>query len=424
MPGQKQTLDRSVIVVGAGIVGISCALALQGRGYQVTVVDRLEPGEACSYGNAGVIATSSCLPLVMPGTLRKAPGWLLRRDGPLAIDWRYLPRLAGWFRQARRFKTDSEVRRIAAALFDLHGRAVEDHLAQAREAGCADIIEPTRYLHVYRTEESFRGEARAWQLRRELGFSFEVVDGRALSEIEPQLAPGFATGVLLEGHAIARNPGRLVKALARDLVNRQGSICRAEVRAIKPDADGRIVVETASGSGALEAGSVVLAAGVWSATLAKGLGHDFPLVSERGYHVMFEDPGLHLAQPVMLADSKVVATSMEEGLRLAGTAEFADVDRPASMRRVAALRETAIRLLPALRDGRWRHWTGARPSLPDTLPVIGRSHLHRNVCFAFGHGHTGLTASATTARAIADLVAGDKPPLDMHPFRAERFRVR
>lgn len=416
---QQQSLERRVIVVGAGIVGVSCALALQKRGYQVTVIDRLEPGEACSYGNAGVIATSSCVPLIMPGTLRKAPGWLLRRDGPLAMDWRYLPRMAGWLYRASGYTKASDLKRISRALYDLHSRAVEDHMEQAQDAGCADILDRSRYLHVYETAKGYQGDAPAWELRRDLGLSFEVLGGKDLPEIEPALAPIFAKGVLLEGHAVARNPGRLVKALARDFEARQGRLVRGEVREIQPDSDGRVAVKTSED--VLEAGHLVLAAGAWSAELSHSLGHRFPLVSERGYHVMFEEPGVRLRQPVMFADGKFVANTMEEGLRLAGTAEFAAIDRPASDARVDVIRQAARRFLPTLNGGRTHEWMGARPSLPDTLPVIGRSHLHSSVYFAFGHGHTGLTASATTAKIVAAVVAGETPPIDIHAFRPERF---
>lgn len=418
---QEQGPDRRVIVVGAGIVGVSCALALQKRGYQVTLIDRLEPGEACSHGNAGVIATSACVPLIMPGTLRKAPGWLLRRDGPLAMDWRYLPRMAGWLRRASRYTKPSDLKRISRALFDLHSRAVEDHMEQAHDAACADILDRSRYLHVYESAKGYQGDAPAWELRRDLGLSFEVLERRDIPDIEPALAPIFAKGVLLEGHAVARNPGRLVKALARDFEARQGRLYRGEVREIQPGSDGRVAVKT-SGE-VLEAGHLVLAAGAWSAELSRSLGHRFPLVSERGYHVMFEEPGVSLRQPVMFADGKFVANTMEEGLRLAGTAEFAAIDRPASKARVDVIRHAARRFLPTLNGERTHEWMGARPSLPDTLPVIGRSHLHPSVYFAFGHGHTGLTASATTAKIIAAVVAGETPPIDIHAFRPERFRV-
>lgn len=412
---------RRVAVVGAGIVGVSCAWQLQRRGYQVTLIDRLPPGEACSFGNAGVIATSSFLPLVMPGTWRHVPKWLLSAEGPLALSWRDLPRTLGWFRQANRAATGDGVAHASRALHALHAGAVEDHLAQAGEAGCADLLQRSGYLFVYPSEEAYLREHGGWHLRRSLGMELRELDAETLKEVEPALTGSFACGVLLNGHATTLDPGGLAKALAADFERRQGRRLEAELRAVVPRAGGGLRLMT--GEGEQEADTLVLAAGVWSAQLARQLGHDFPLIAERGYHVMYAEPGVTLRQPVMFAEQKFVATSMNQGLRLAGTAEFAAVERPANAKRWAMMERLARRFLKGLDSSRPSRWVGARPSLPDSLPVIGRSQLHRDVVFAFGHGHTGLTASATTARIVAALIAGEAPPIDIAPFSPARFPV-
>lgn len=411
--------ESDVVVVGAGIVGVSCAWQLQKLGLDVTLVDRLPPGEACSHGNAGVIATSSCIPLVMPGTWRNVPKWLLHRDGPIAFNVRDLPGLLGWLVQAQRAATDAGARRAGKALRALHGGAVDDHLAQAEGAGCADLIQRSEYLHVYSSEQTWAADRVAWDLRRELGVTMQELDRGQVRELEPALADRFPRGVLLDGHALALDPGRLVKALAEDFERRSGRRLQAEVRSLRPDAGGTVTLQTDEGDHATN--HLVLAAGVWSAGLARQLGHEFPLVAERGYHVMYAEPGEYLRRPVMFAEEKVVASSMRAGLRLAGLAEFAAVDRPASRRRSATLERLAARCIPRLDRSQPDHWMGSRPSLPDSLPVIGRSDRHPGVTFAFGHGHTGLTASATTARIVAALVAGEAPPIDINAFSPGRF---
>ena len=413
--------NRRIAVVGAGIVGVSCAWQLQMRGYQVTLVDRLTPGEACSFGNAGVIATSSFVPLVLPGTWRQVPKWLLRADGPLAIGLRDLPKTIGWFLQAQRSATAERVARASCALHALHVGALDDHLAQAGAAGCVDLLRKSNYLYVYPSAGAVAKDRTAWTLRRDLGMQFRELDGAALAETEPALRGSFARGVLLENHGTVLDPGGLAKALASDFRRRQGRILQSEVRGVSPCSEGGAVLATANGE--LTVDTVVVAAGVWTVELARSLGHVFPLTAERGYHVMYENPGVELRQPVMFAEQKFVATSMRGGLRLAGTAEFAGVDRPPSNRRWAMLERLAGRYLNGLNQSRAHHWVGARPSLPDTLPVIGRSQRHPDVIFAFGHGHTGLTASATTARIVAALVDGEPPPIDIHPFRPDRFPV-
>jgi D-amino-acid dehydrogenase len=251
--------------------------------------------------------------------------------------------------------------------------------------------------------------------------AWRELDAGALREVEPALSDQFACGILMEGHAAAPDPGGLVKALARAFALRQGRYVRASVTALRPMLQGA-VAETSVGE--LSAANIVLAAGAWSAELARSIGHRFPLAAERGYHIVYGDPGIRLRQPVMFAEAKFVAHSMNAGLRCAGTAEFAAPDRPLRAARVAAIERVAKAALPGLRTSPATPWVGARPSLPDTLPVIGRSHLDPRIVFAFGHGHTGLTASAKTAQIVADIIAGETPSIDITPFRPDRFALR
>lgn len=418
MPGSGT--GKKIVVVGAGIVGVSSARRLQEIGYQVTLIDRLSPGEACSHGNAGVISTSSCVPQILPGTWKQVPGLLLARNGPLAVDWRSLPTLLPWFAAAQRAATPNRVMRAGQALHALHGKAVEDHFAQAEAANCKQLVQRCNYLHVYRRKKAYAKDRNVWKLRRELGISIEELSAGELREAEPALAAGFTSGVLLSGHGRSIDPGGLVKALASDFERRQGRVLQSEVRALSQNADGGITIITEDGK--INADTLVLAAGAWSARLARGLGHDFPLVAERGYHIMYAEPGITLHNAIMFAEEKLAANSMAEGLRVAGTAEFTtNIDKAPNGRRIAMLERLATRYLPDLNRALPRHWVGSRPTLPDTLPVIGRSQLNRDVIFAFGHGHTGLTASATTAKIVSALVTGEEPPIDIHPFRPERF---
>ncbi|MET4808276.1 FAD-binding oxidoreductase [Limibacillus sp. MBR-115] len=411
---------KKIVVVGAGIVGVSVARRLQEKGYQVTLIDRLSPGEACSHGNAGVISTSSCVPQILPGTWKQVPGLLLARDGPLAVDWRSLPTLLPWFATAQRAATPNRVMKVGQALHALHVKAVEDHLAQAEAANCKQLVQRCNYLHVYRRKEAYAKDGNVWKLRRELGMSIEELSAGELREAEPALAAGFTNGVLLSGHGRTLDPGGLVKALASDFEHRQGRILQREVRALSQNAERGVSIVTEEET--INADTLVLAAGVWSAQLALGLGHAFPLVAERGYHIMYAEPGITLHNAIMFAEEKLAANSMAQGLRVAGTAEFTtNIDKAPNGRRIAMLERLATRYIPNLNRTRPRHWVGSRPTLPDTLPVIGRSQLNRDVIFAFGHGHTGLTASATTANIVSALVAGEEPPINIHPFRPERF---
>lgn len=413
---------RSVIVIGAGIVGMSCAFQLQQRGFQVTVVDPVPPGESCSYGNAGVISSGFCRPIVTPATLAQAPGWLLGRDSPVSVAPGYAPRLLPWLIQGARAGGRRRMESLSRALNALHATAREEHERQAAEAGCGELIGRREYLHVYASEASFRDDAAMWQARRRFGFRFRELSAREIPEVEPNLAPAFARAVLLEDQAIALDPGGLVKAVARAFAERQGRSLQQRVRTIEAGPDEALHVRTEDG---LEhAGHVVIAAGAWSAELARPLGYRFPLAAERGYHLIYDDPGFALRQPVMFADRKFVANSMNMGLRLAGTAEFAPPERPATPARFEQLRRYGRRFFPKLEARRTPEassWMGPRPSLPDTLPVIGAARKEPRVVFAFGHSHTGLTAGPMTGRIVADLVEGKPPPIDISAFSPERF---
>ena len=409
-------------MIGAGIVGMSCAFQLQQRGYQVTVLDPVPPGESCSFGNAGVIANSFCLPIVTPSTLAQAPRWLLDRNGMISVSPGYLPRMLPWLMQGARAARQARVDALSKALNSLHASASEEHERQAREAGCPDLLARRDYLHVYESERSFRGDARHWQARQRFGIRFrELVPGE-LMEVEPNLSGNFARAVLMEGQSIALDPGGLVKAVATAFQERQGRIIQHRVHNIGIEAPGDVQVDTTAGT--FSAKHLVVAAGAWSADVAMQLGYRFPLAAERGYHLIYDDPAFTLNQPIMFADYKFVANSMRMGLRVAGTAEFASVDAPASEARWARLHFHAQRFFPGIANrnrGIGARWVGPRPSLPDTLPVIGRAKGNPQLIFAFGHSHTGLTAGPITGRIVADLVEGKPPPIDISPFSPDRF---
>ncbi|MFQ5955504.1 MAG: NAD(P)/FAD-dependent oxidoreductase [Kiloniellales bacterium] len=418
MPKTSQG-DRQVLVIGAGVVGIACAIFLRRDGHQVTVIDRLPPGEGCSLGNAGILAASSCVPLSMPGTLIRVPKWLLDPLGPLAIRWRYLPRLAPWLVRFVRAGAPARVEAASVALRSLLATTVEGHRALAEAAGAADLVRPSGLLWAYETASGFLREAADWRLRRARGVRMEELEGGAVGEIEPALAPHCRRAVWLPDDGYVTDPLGLVRALAEHFARAGGSILRREARDFELGPEGPTRLATDHGS--LEADVFVIAAGAWSGELAARLGSPVPLESERGYHVMIGQPGVALRVPVVAGERMFGATPMTAGLRLAGTVEFGGLTAPPNYARARVLLRHGRRLLPGLKAEAVSEWMGHRPALPDSLPVIGRSPRHPSVFFAFGHGHTGLTAAPMTGRVIADLVAGRPPPFDLAPFAADRF---
>ena len=413
----------SVVVIGAGIVGLACATYLQRDGRKVVVVDPGGPGEGASYGNAGGLNGSSIVPVAMPGVLAKVPHWLLDPEGPLSIRLRYLPQLLPWLYRFVRAGRPELVREQARALRGLLAPTVDMHRELAASVGAANLIQRSGLLIVYRSEASFAADAAANRLRAENGVKIDELNQDELRQIEPTLSPAYTRARFISENGYCRNPLRLSRALAEALVANGGEIRRERAEGFA-FADGKVeAVLTATGR--IPAAAVVLAAGAHSRPLAARLGEKVPLDTERGYHAMIKSPEVAPRLPIMDAEAKFVATPMEDGLRMAGTVEFAGLEAPPDWRRARILLRHGQAMFPGLprtvSEDRVALWMGFRPSMPDSLPVIGPTRRHPNAFLAFGHGHVGLIGAPMTGRAIADLIAGRPPAIDLAPFSAARF---
>ncbi len=413
------TSPARVTVIGAGIVGIVSANFLQRDGHAVTVVDSRPPGEGCSFGNAGNISPGSCLPIAMPGILANVPAWLFDPLGPLRLRLGYLPRVLPWLARFARAATRDRAQATARALRTLHVRTLDLYEPLIREAGAPDLITRPGQLHVYETEEAFAGAHVGREILHECGVEMEELDGSEIRELEPSLAPIFARAVLFPRHGFCRSPLRLVQTLAENFVRSGGAILRRTVTGFEIGPEGPKRLHTDGGD--LDVDTLVIAAGAWSGKLTARLGDKVPLEAERGYHLELPDPGTVPAHSISWGERKFTATPMEMGLRFAGTAEFAGIDAPPDYRRARVLLTHAKRMFPGLNGEGGRAWMGARPTFPDSRPVIGPSTKHGNVFYAFGHSHTGLTAAPMTGKLIASLVTGREPEIDLAPFRVDRF---
>ncbi len=407
-----------VIVIGAGIVGTCCALELRKKGLDVTLVDPVPPGESCSFGNAGVLASWACVPMSLPDTLAKVPRWLFDPEGPLAIRPAYLPRLAPWLLRFLRAGRAAGIPAAADALIAINGPTVGLYKELIKEAGAPDLVRECAHLQVSRDPGYFDLDDLEWRLRRERGATLTPLVGGEIREIEPEIAPAYTSGVMVAAQGYTTNPGRLVKVLAEHFQRLGGALRQTEVRRLRPQSSS-LRLETDSGE--MSAETLVIAAGAWSARLAAQIGVKIPLEAERGYHVTFAEPGIAPQSTVAEAGRMFIAAAMEPGLRVAGTAEFAGIEAAPDWRRARVLGRIVKELFPRLDTTRPSEWMGRRPALPDSLPVIGPAPTAAKVFFAFGHGHTGLTAAPMTARIVAGMVAGEPLNLDVRPYRASRF---
>jgi len=409
-----------VAVIGAGVVGLACAAQIQQRGHRVTLIDPSPPGEQCSLGNAGCFSRASCVPLGLPGAWKKVPGWLSDPMGPLSIPLRYAHRIAPWLWRLHRATSPRRVNEIADALHPLLTCTLDKWRPLAAWAGVPELIVQKGHAFAYESEAAFLGDALGRELRQARGVEIEVLTGAAIRAYEPALSEGITHLVVLPEQGHCPNPLRLSQALATRLRDGGAGFVRASARGFELH-DGRVARVRTDDGAAVEADTVVIAAGAHSLSLTRPIGTDVPLETERGYHAMLADPTVMPQVPVCSGEGKYFCTPMEGGLRVAGTVELAGLDAPPNMARADALLALARRMLPGLGHGRVEHWMGHRPSLPDSLPVIARAPQVPNVVFAFGHGHVGLTAAAPTAELVADLI-DDRPGfMDLQPFSPARF---
>ena len=408
------------VVIGAGVIGINVALALRRRGLAVTVLDPREPGQATSSGNAGCIAVAEITPVSMPGLVWQVPRMLLDPLGPLAIRWRYLPQLAPWLWRFWRAGSPTRVEAATCALGALVGRAWIDWDDVIADAGIADLFVRNGALFVYESARGWNAAQPGWTLRRRYGVRTESVDAPEIRQLEPALSPRFARGYFIPDWGHVTDPHRVVVRLADHLRARGGAIRQATVRDIG-FTDGSPSAVTLADGTALAFDRLVLCAGAWSRDLARRLGHAVPLDTERGYNTTLPRPGIALSRPVCPAESNFVITPTGGGVRVGGAVELAGLDAPPNFARAKALLALGRQALPDLNTDGGTEWMGCRPSMPDSLPVIGLAPRHGHVAFAFGHGHLGLTEAATTGRLVADLLTGTPPPIALDPFRIDRF---
>ncbi len=410
---------RQAVVVGAGLVGICTALALQDKGFDVIVVDRDDPGEGASSGNAGVISPWSCVPQSLPGIWKHVPDWLLDPDGPLSVRWSYTPRLSPWLLKFLQSGFPQRLPAIADAMLAVNQPSIEMYRQLLAGTGEEDLIKDSLYLHVYRDPQGADPDALPWRMRKERGVPFEVLKYGEIQELEPEISQDFKSAMAIRQQGRTVNPGRLGKVLADKAKARGAQFLRCRVKQIAAIGEAGYRIDTDQGSHSAQ--TMILAAGAWSARLLSPLGVRVPLEAENGYHLIFKDPGLSLNNSIMDADRKFVTSSMEMGIRSAGTAEFAGLDAQPNYRRARVFKRLAKALLPKLKTFPSEEWMGTRPSSPDSVPYIGEVPGHPGLFCGFGHAHLGLTGAPMTGRMLAALVSSEPLDVDMAPYRPDRF---
>jgi len=408
-----------IVVIGAGIVGMSTAIWLLRAGRKVTVIDRGAPGQGTSFGNGGILASCAMVPVTTPGLALKGPKLLLDRNFPLFMRWSYFPRLVPWLVRYLSHANDKDTRRIADGLNTIVGDSVEQHKALVAGTTAADWLVESDYCFAYADRAAFEADSYTWGLRKEVGFVPEMIEGDAVRDYAPIYGPATQLLAVMKGHGFIRAPGRYVKALAEVFQAEGGTLRQAELRDVEMGEQGISAVLTDHGR--IDCDGAVLCTGVWSKALARKLGLKVPLESERGYHIVLKNPSIDLRAPCMVASGKFVATPMEDGLRCAGVVEFGGLEAEASKAPIAYLKRKVAEMFPDLTYDECEEWLGHRPATSDSLPLIGEVGK-TGVYTGFGHQHIGLTSGPKTGRLLADMITNKRTNLDLSAFAPERFQ--
>ncbi len=405
-----------IAVIGAGIVGLACAFHLRADGHEITVIDPAPEGDKCSWGNAGGIGVAEVVPAAMPGLFWRVPGWLLDPLGPLALRPAHAPRMLPWLAALASATRPKRMEQAAAALASLLGRVYADLCPMLAAVGLEGQLHRAGALTVYRKRLALYADRAEWDLKRRHGIVCEQISGAEARRLEPALGPDITFGVVTPAWSHVSDPKAIWAALLADA--RTHGVTVRQGKASDVRTEGR--VQLASGE-AVDCDAVVLAAGAWSAPLARQAGDRVLLESERGYNLTVPAPGVSLSREVIFAEQKFVATPLSVGLRIGGAAEFAGLNAAPNFARARALGKLGASYLPGLSLKGGLQWMGQRPATPDSLPVLGPSPRRPDIFYAFGHGHLGLTLAATTGRMAADYFAVRTPPVDPLPFSVARF---
>jgi D-amino-acid dehydrogenase len=413
-------MTKDVIVLGAGIVGVSVALHLQQRGRDVVLVDRRAPGEETSFGNAGLIESSSVVPYGFPRDWRTVLRLVRNDSTALRYDLRSLPSYASWL---ARFWWESAPRRLEGAARDMLAliqRSVPEHEALIERAGLHDLVRPTGWLEAYRSPALFERESiEAARVAQAHGLHIALFDTAGLRNTETSLGAGYAGAVHWTDPRSVSDPGALTKGYARLFEREGGTIVTGDAATLEARPSGwRVLTD----GGAIEAESVVVALGPWSDLVLEPFGYRVPLIAKRGYHMHYGSAaGSPLLRPIVDIEGGYVVAPMRRGLRLTTGVELAGRARPPNPAQLDLAERAARPLFGLGKRLDDEPWLGLRPCTPDMRPVIGPAARHAGLWFAFGHNHHGLTLGPVTGRLLAEMMTGETPFTDPAPYRPSRF---
>ena len=412
-----KNMKQSVIVIGSGITGVSCAEELRRSGAKVTLIDRVEAGDPAqtSFGNAGILAREGIMPIANPSMLKMIPQILLSPSSPIYLKWSYLAKFSPWAVKFIMNGTKPKALPIILALNELIYDTVENHIQLSKNTDAARFIEKGDMTLLYRNRKQFSSDKFANQVRSNLGITWEELSHDKLLDRDPHISKIYQFGLAYKNHGWITNPAAYVSSLAKHFQKNGGKILIGEVSKINGNN-----VELKDGN-ILKAENIVLATGAWSKNLATQLGHNIPLQAERGYHLSLKNASHMPPNTYLITDKKFGLTPMDGFLRCAGQSEFAPLEMPPNPKAIRNLRKFLFRFYPKLEYESETIWQGTRPTLPDSLPMIGRSSKNTSVIFAFGGQHLGLTMGPKVGKMVRDIIFERQSNINMKPYSSDRF---
>ena len=404
-------------IVGAGIQGISNALFLQKKGFEVTIFDRDEPGSpVASYGNAGHFSPYASLSLNRTDILADIPAMLMSSTGPLALKWNYVPKMIPWFIKFILNTTKNKMMHTARNMHQILDLALPAYDELFDEINLDGLVENKGILYIWNNKDLKSRELEI-KVREELGVRQQLVNTKEIHDLEPNIKPFYHGGVYYPYARHARNPKKILIKFFELFLKKGGKFEKKNIKDINFDSEKPIFVTEEK---KFTFDKVIIACGAFSKKLTDNLGERIPLETERGYHVHFKDCDHLLNRPVIFSNRGFGISPMEQGLRVVGTVEFGGLDNPLSKSRIKNLINNAKYMLGDLPEHE-DEWLGFRPTLPDFLPVIGPSKNHKNVFYCFGHHHLGWTLGPISGKIVSGMIAKENTNLNLTPYSSLRF---
>jgi D-amino-acid dehydrogenase len=411
------SVNFKIGIVGAGIQGVSNALFLQKKGFDVTLFDRNDPGSpVASYGNAGHFSPYACVLMNRPDILTDVPAMLLSSTGPLALKWNYVPKMMPWFIQFIRNCTKKRMMHTAKNMHQILDLALSAYDELFDDIKLDGLVEKKGILYIW-NNQSLKSRELEINVRHELGVDQQVVSPKEIHDLEPNIKPIYHGGVYYKYGRHARNPKKILLKLFDLFLKKGGKFFKTNVQDINFDEE-KPVIKTETQIYIFD--KLVIACGAFSKKLTDNLGEKIPLDTERGYHVHFKNCDHLLSRPVIFQNRGFGITPMEQGLRVVGTVEFGGLKNPISKPRVKNLINNAKYMLGDLPEHE-DEWLGFRPTLPDFLPVMGPSKNYKNIFYCFGHHHLGWTLGPISGKIIAGMIAEENTNLHLSPYSSTRF---